>query len=42
VGVNGSGMHTNVSISQEKTNLFWDPQARKSSPHLAGSSSTAS
>jgi glutamine synthetase len=25
VGVNGSGMHTNVSISDGKTNLFWDP-----------------
>ncbi len=25
VGVNGSGMHTNVSISEGKTNLFWDP-----------------
>jgi glutamine synthetase len=24
VGVNGSGMHTNVSVSQDKTNLFWD------------------
>ena len=24
VGINGSGMHTNVSISQGKTNLFWD------------------
>jgi glutamine synthetase len=24
VGVNGSGMHTNVSISSGKTNLFWD------------------
>jgi glutamine synthetase len=24
VGVNGSGMHTNVSVSQAKTNLFWD------------------
>jgi glutamine synthetase len=24
VGVNGSGMHTNMSISQGKTNLFWD------------------
>jgi len=24
VGVNGSGMHTNVSISKGKTNLFWD------------------
>jgi glutamine synthetase len=26
VGVNGSGMHTNVSISQGETNLFWDAQ----------------
>jgi len=25
VGVNGSGMHTNVSVSKGKTNLFWDP-----------------
>jgi glutamine synthetase len=24
VGVNGSGMHTNVSVSRGKTNLFWD------------------
>ncbi|MHB8390417.1 MAG: glutamine synthetase family protein [Acidobacteriaceae bacterium] len=24
VGVNGSGMHTNVSISQNKVNLIWD------------------
>ncbi len=24
VGVNGSGMHTNVSVSQGKTNLFWE------------------
>ncbi len=24
VGVNGSGMHTNVSVSKGKTNLFWD------------------
>jgi glutamine synthetase len=24
VGVNGSGMHTNVSISKDNTNLFWD------------------
>jgi glutamine synthetase len=23
-GVNGSGMHTNVSVAQGKTNLFWD------------------
>ena len=25
VGVNGNGMHTNVSISEGKKNLFWDP-----------------
>jgi glutamine synthetase len=25
VGVNGSGMHANLSISQGSTNLFWDP-----------------
>lgn len=24
VGVNGSGMHTNVSISKDKVNLIWD------------------
>src|ERR1700722_19807139 len=24
VGVNGSGMHTNVSVSEGKKNLFWD------------------
>src|SRR5260370_21583281 len=26
VGVNGSGMHTNVSISQGGKNLLWDPK----------------
>ena len=26
VGVNGSGMHTNVSVSQNGKNLFWDPK----------------
>ena len=26
VGVNGSGMHTNVSVSKNGTNLFWDPK----------------
>ena len=26
VGVNGSGMHTNMSISKGRTNLFWDPK----------------
>ena len=26
VGVNGSGMHTNVSVSKAGKNLFWDPK----------------
>ncbi len=25
LGVNGSGMHTNVSVSRDGKNLFWDP-----------------
>ena len=25
-GVNGSGMHTNLSVSQKGNNLFWDPK----------------
>jgi len=25
VGVNGSGMHTNISITKNKKNIFWDP-----------------
>ena len=29
VGVNGSGMHTNVSISKAGKNLFWDPQGEE-------------
>jgi len=29
VGVNGSGMHTNVSISKGKENLFWDPKGEE-------------
>ena len=29
VGVNGSGMHTNVSISKGGKNLFWDPAGQE-------------
>jgi glutamine synthetase len=29
VGVNGSGMHTNVSISKDNRNLFWDPKGEE-------------
>ncbi len=29
VGVNGSGMHTNVSVSKGKTNLCWDPKGQE-------------
>ena len=29
VGVNGSGMHTNVSVSRDKTNLFWDEKGEE-------------
>src|SRR6516165_624216 len=29
VGVNGSGMHTNVSISKDKNNLFWDEKGQE-------------
>jgi len=29
VGVNGSGMHTNVSVSKDKTNLFWDEKGQE-------------
>jgi len=29
VGVNGSGMHTNVSISKGGKNLFWDPNGQE-------------
>ncbi len=28
-GVNGSGMHTNISITQNGKNLFWDPQGQE-------------
>ena len=36
VGVNGNGMHTNVSVSKDGKNLFWDPRARRSSASSAG------
>jgi glutamine synthetase len=29
VGVNGSGMHTNVSITQNGRNIFWDPKGEE-------------
>jgi glutamine synthetase len=29
VGVNGSGMHTNMSITKDKVNLFWDAEGQE-------------
>jgi glutamine synthetase len=29
VGVNGNGMHTNVSVSKDGKNLFWDPKGEE-------------
>ena len=35
VGVNGSGMHTNISITQNKKNLFWDPKGEEKISNFA-------
>jgi glutamine synthetase len=36
-GVNGSGMHTNVSISKGGKNLFWDPKGEEKTSKLGWS-----
>src|ERR1700678_3958957 len=35
VGVNGSGMHTNVSITKGGKNLFWDPKGQEKISKMA-------
>ncbi len=35
VGVNGSGMHTNVSITKGGKNLFWDPKGEEKISKMA-------
>ena len=35
VGVNGNGMHTNVSITKNGKNLFWDPKGEEKLSKLA-------
>jgi glutamine synthetase len=37
VGVNGNGMHTNVSISKGGKNLFWDPKGEENLSKLGWS-----
>ena len=36
-GVNGSGMHTNVSITKDGKNLFWDPKGEEKISEMAWS-----
>jgi glutamine synthetase len=35
VGVNGSGMHTNISVSKKDKNLFWEPKGEENLSDLA-------
>src|SRR5450432_2461178 len=35
VGVNGNGMHTNVSISKDGKNIFWNPKGEEKMSKLA-------
>jgi len=35
VGVNGSGMHTNISVSKNGKNQFWDPKGEEKISKLA-------
>jgi glutamine synthetase len=35
IGVNGNGMHTNVSISQDGKNIFWEPKGVEKLSHCA-------
>src|SRR3981189_3426092 len=35
VGVNGNGMHTNVSVSKDNKNVFWDPKGEEKLSKMA-------